>query len=94
MPIYRVIVEGRGCLVRMDDGGVRRLGFLATRFHEAADGTAAATLAIDSIRAELQARLVNPPDEPAVFSIDDIVEVAAVGKPNTGFTFYSGDGDA
>jgi hypothetical protein len=87
VPLYKVIVEGRRCLMSLDSVA-KRIGFFATRFQEGADAAEASARAIDSVCAELHGRLLNGLDDPPVFSIDTLVEVDRVGKPNAGFTFY------
>jgi hypothetical protein len=90
MPLYRVIVEGRGCLIEME-GATRRLGFFTTRFREAPEASEAATVAMASVRAELQDQLLNSAYNPPHLSIHTLEEVGIVGLvglPNCGFTFY------
>ena len=87
MPVYRVIVEGRGCLINLS-GVAEKVGFFATRFQEGLDASEASAHAIDSVRAELHGRLLNGSDDPPVFTIDTLVEVDQVGEPNRGFVFF------
>jgi hypothetical protein len=86
MPIYRIMVEGNGCLVEID-GVLQRLGFYATRFIESEDDEAARTVAMDSVWAELQPWLQNPPDFPPTLTIESVDETARVVS-SPGFTWY------
>ena len=93
MPIYYVIVWGRNCLLEYD-GRVQRLGFFATRSLVAANAATAAKTAIDSVRSEFEGCLLNPPDAPPVFAIEEIAEADELRGPNKGATGYPDDDDA
>jgi hypothetical protein len=95
MPLYRVMVHGEGCRVRLDDQ-VRMVGFFTTRFREAPDQEMAIQLALESVWAALQDRpLLNAADEPPRLSVDEVEEVErVVGRTDQGFCWYTGQGGA
>lgn len=86
MPIYRIMVEGNGCLVEID-GTMKRLGFYATRFIKAPDETVACARAMDSVRADLGPWLRNPPEFSPVLAIHSIDEAGRV-RSSPGFVWY------
>lgn len=87
---YRVLIEGRRCLIVLD-AEVKRCGFYSTRFIEAGDAHAAEQVAIELIREELKGILCNDPSSPPLMRVDEIDEVASFGDnrtPGKGFTWY------
>ncbi len=86
MPIYRIMIEGNGCLQEVD-GRMQRSGFYANRFIEAPDEAAACALAMDSVRADLEPWVLNPPDFPPTLTIHKIEETARVIS-SRGFVWY------
>lgn len=88
---YKVLVEGRNCLIVLDADVKKRCGFYSTRFVEAGDTHAAEQVAIELIREELKGILCNDPSSPPLVRVDEINEVASFGDnltPGKGFTWY------
>ena len=96
-----MLVAGSNVLIpNVDDPGENpRRGFFVWRFVEAADADSASRAALDAVGrdAKLLASLVNPPDDPPGFSVDEIQEVATPGgvEPRaSGYIFFPDDEDA
>lgn len=92
MSIFKVIVEGRNCLLEID-GSVRLCGFFATRPIEAADEITARQVAMDTIRREISSQVRNAACDPPKLEVSEVTQIPAVADcvPSRGFTFYLED---
>lgn len=88
---FRVLIEGEH--VMMDVASERRyMGFFVTRFVNAETPALASALAMSAVRTDpkLDRLILNNDDDPPVFSVDEIDEVAEVDvlKGDPGFVFF------
>lgn len=93
MKRYKVIVEGRNCLLPAE-GTLRRMGFFGTRFVKAHDAAAAEKMAIETVQRELMEMIVNPAENPPNLSIDNIQEQGPLcrwWRAIKGFSWYRED---
>ena len=87
---YRVLVEGRNFLIRVDDEATK-CGFYATRFVEAKDPESAELLAMELIRKELGSVVLNDRSDTPMMYLEEIEEIEGFGNksiPRKGFTWY------
>ena len=86
---FKVIIEGRNVLIRIDEA-VARMGFFATRLIESNTLETAKQAALKLIRMELMDTILNARANPPVFGIEDAFEVQTIDTDSsyTGFTWY------
>lgn len=86
---FKVIVEGRNVLIRIDEA-VARMGFYATRLIESNTPETAKQAALNLIRMELMDQTLNARANPPVFVIEDAFEVLTFDTASSyaGFTWY------
>lgn len=98
MPFYGVLVNGENFLMSVGDGGLKRMGFYATRYVRAESVELAETAAIDEVRAieHLRDAIQNTRQDPPRLHIEEMHEISALpesGVPEPGITFYVEDED-
>jgi hypothetical protein len=90
MKKYKVVVEGRNCLIELGNIAQRH-GFFTTRFIEAEDTSTAGQIAVDLVKKELTDTLLNDQFNPPSMYVDEVGEVRSFGDnlvPGKGFTWY------
>jgi hypothetical protein len=92
---FKVIIEGRNVVIRLD-GETSRMGFFATRLIESETLETAKQAALSLMKMEVMDTILNGRDNPPVFVVDDAFEVRAndVDRPLSGFTWYPEAGEA
>ena len=99
MARYRVRIEGRNFLLRLDgDTPTAHSGFFVTRDVDASSFQEAETHAVDLIRDDehIKSITLNPKTDPPMLFVDSIRELGAYEEPinNSGYVFYSGDDES
>jgi hypothetical protein len=86
---FKVTIEGRNVVIRLDERIVR-MGFFATRLIESDNLDAAKQAGLALIKAELMDIRLNARANPPVYAVEDAFEVQAadVDSPLSGFTWY------
>ena len=94
MPTFRVVVHGRGLVVRRWWVFRRHVGFFATEFVDAESRVAAESLALDQVRSA--PRLLLAALRPPSLAIDDVQEVTGPAStcPRLGIVFYPRESEA
>ena len=91
MTKYQVRLEGQNIWVKVDDKP-ELMGFFTTRFVEASERDEAERRAIELVQANLQEIMLNAPDDPPTFYVEEVIELARfpvdVHPPGTGYTWY------
>ena len=88
---FRVLIEGNNVL--MNQQGIQRFGFFATRYVKAKDSETASQQAIASAKKELFSTesLLNETGDPPVFEVSEVSPIETFKGLNSsgeGFTFY------
>lgn len=92
MAIYRCFIRGEN-FPFLIDGAWKQLGFHTTRFVEASSAEDAESAALAALKGDdvLRRDPGTPGMEHACAFFEDIVEVAEVNGPNSGFTLFEGE---
>ncbi|MDH3292282.1 MAG: hypothetical protein OEO20_13510 [Gemmatimonadota bacterium] len=86
MPLFKVVVHGRGHWISLDDE-MERVGFRVTRVVDAADADRAARKALELVGNDPKSR-PEPGHPAATLTVDDVAPAAALPDPQPGFAFY------
>jgi hypothetical protein len=97
MKKYRVFLQGKNCLLNIDDK-TEKTGFYTTRFVEANDELEAENKSVELIRNDPQLRqsVLNEKGDPPIIYLEDIEEISdfdGINTPGAGYTFYPDDAD-
>lgn len=89
---YAVTIRGENFLISLD-GEPTSCGFFTTRFVEAVDPDEAELKAVDLIRRELAAQVLNDRTDSPMMYLEEIRELQSfrgLRVPGTGFTWFCG----
>jgi hypothetical protein len=90
MPIYRIGVHGKNCIVEVD-GALQRLGFYTVRIAEADNAKKAANAVLTEVEMQLESRIQNNAKDAPEISIDEMHELGPTDQTTkeAGFVWYS-----
>ena len=91
MTKYRVRLEGQNIWLQ-SEGKPELLGFFTTRYVEATDPVDAERRAIELVQVNLQEIVLNQPNDPPAFYVEEVVELVRfpsdIEPPGAGYTWY------
>jgi len=91
--MFKVLVKGNNCLIRVDGKPPRKFGFYTTAFVEAPNAEQAETIAVELLQNDpkLSKACENDTSDPPVIKVESIDEIASFDGsklPRTGLALF------
>lgn len=88
---YKILIEGRNLLMTLEHNGLKKYGFITTRYIQSTSKLEAEIKATNLVKSELKTYIRNKKNDIPRFYIEEVQQVASfegISVPGEGFTWY------